>query len=91
MDDDIIHAADAKKGSPFLTTEQAAQYLGLSRQALEKMRRQGRGPRYRKHGRYVRYHIADLDTWSEQHSRNRTKDPNPTPPTQGSDGDGSDA
>lgn len=51
MDDDIHHAADAKKGSPFLTTEQAARYLGLSRQALEKMRRQGRGPRYRKHGR----------------------------------------
>nr|WP_295742448.1 helix-turn-helix domain-containing protein [uncultured Acidocella sp.] len=75
MDDDILHAADAKKGSPFLTTDQAGRYLGLSRQALEKMRRQGRGPRYRKHGRYVRYHIADLDSWSESRSRSQTRDP----------------
>lgn len=74
----ILHAAGAKKGSPFLTTEQAAHYLGLSRQALEKMRQQGRGPRYRKHGRYVRYHIADLDSWSEQRSRTRTREPDRT-------------
>jgi excisionase family DNA binding protein len=69
MDDDIERAADAKKGSPFLTTDQAARYVGLSRQALEKMRRRGVGPRYRKHGRYVRYHIADLDAWSESRGR----------------------
>ena len=90
MDDDILHAADAKKGSPFLTTEQAAQYLGLSRQALEKMRRQGRGPRYRKHGRYVRYHVADLNAWSELHSRNRTREPDRTPPVDRSEGGESD-
>ena len=90
MDDDIIHAADAKKGSPFLTTEQAARYLGLSRQALEKMRRQGRGPRYRKHGRYVRYHIADLDAWSESRSRNRTREPDQIRPASRPEG-GSDA
>ena len=30
MDDDIARAARAKKGSPFLSTEQAAFYLGLS-------------------------------------------------------------
>lgn len=65
MDDDNDHASKARKGSPFLTTAQAAHYLGLTTQTLEKMRRQGRGPRYRKHGRYVRYHIADLDAWSE--------------------------
>jgi excisionase family DNA binding protein len=64
-DDDITRAANAKRGSPFLTTEQAARYVGLSRRALEKMRRKGTGPRFRRHGRYVRYHIADLDAWSE--------------------------
>lgn len=74
MDDDAKRAADAKKGSPFLNTDQAAFYVGLSRQALEKMRRQGRGPRFRKHGRYVRYHIADLEAWSESASRSSTKD-----------------
>lgn len=87
MDDDIARAADAKKGSPFLTTEQAAHYVGLSRRALEKMRRQGRGPRFRKHGRYVRYHIADLDGWSGTHSHNFTRDPDQpsseTPPAGG--------
>lgn len=90
MGDDILHAADAKKGSPFLTTDQAGRYLGLSRQALEKMRRQGRGPRYRKHGRYVRYHIADLDAWSESRSRSRTREPDQIRPAGRPEG-GSDA
>jgi len=65
MGDAIDRAADAKRGSPFLTTDQAAHYIGLATQTLEKMRRERRGPPYRKHGRYVRYHIADLDAWSE--------------------------
>lgn len=64
-DDAIMRAANAKRGSPFLTTDQAARYVGLSRRALEKMRRRGGGPRFRRHGRYIRYHIADLDAWSE--------------------------
>ena len=39
--------------------------IGLSARTLEKMRGAGQGPRFRKHGRYVRYHIVDLDAWSE--------------------------
>lgn len=65
MLDANAHAEEAKKNSPFLNTAQAAFYVGLAQQTLEKMRREKRGPRYRKHGRYVRYHIADLDAWSE--------------------------
>ena len=65
MEDEAERAAKAKKGSPFLSTAQAAHYVGLSPRTLERMRRTGRGPRFRKHGRYVRYHIADLDVWSE--------------------------
>src|SRR3546814_5274426 len=68
MDDEIIRAANAKKGSPFLDTAQAAHYVGLSRRTLEKMRVAGGGPRFRKHGRYVRYHIDDLDDRSEEHT-----------------------
>ena len=75
MEDEIARANDAKKGSPFLTTSQAARYVGLSHRALEKMRRQGRGPQFRKHGRYVRYHIADLDAWSESQMRQWTREP----------------
>lgn len=64
MDDEIARAAKAKRGCPFLNTAQAAYYIGLSARTLEKMRGAGVGPRFRKHGRYVRYHIVDLDDWS---------------------------
>lgn len=63
-DDEILRAARAKKGSPFLNTEQAAFYLGLSARRLQTMRSIGEGPRFRRHCRYVRYHIDDLDSWS---------------------------
>lgn len=72
MDDEIIRAANAKKGSPFLDTAQAAHYVGLSRRTLEKMRVAGGGPKFRKHGRYVRYHIVDLDDWSAARARRST-------------------
>lgn len=74
MDDEIIRAANAKKGSPFLDTAQAAHYVGLSRRTLEKMRVAGGGPKFRKHGRYVRYHIDDLDGWSAARARRSTSD-----------------
>lgn len=73
MDDEIARAAKAKKGSPFLNTAQAAFYIGLSFRTLEKMRTHGGGPRFRKHGRHVRYHIADLDDWSEGGARAVTR------------------
>lgn len=65
MDDENERAARAKKGSPFLNTAQAAFYIGLSQRTLEKMRLKGGGPQFRKHGRYVRYHIDELDEWSK--------------------------
>jgi len=74
MDDEIIRAANAKKGSPFLDTAQAAHYVGLSRRTLEKMRVAGGGPKFRKHGRYVRYHIDDLDDWSAARAKRSTSD-----------------
>jgi hypothetical protein len=62
VEDDIERAARAKKGSPFLSTEQAAFYLGLSARKMQALRRAGEGPRYRRHCRYIRYHIDDLDS-----------------------------
>lgn len=82
MDDEIVRAANAKKGSPFLTTDQAALYVGLSRRTLEKMRTAGGGPRFRKHGRYVRYHIDDLDEWSADHVKTSTSEPDRPRPAQ---------
>jgi predicted DNA-binding transcriptional regulator AlpA len=71
---DIVHADQARKETPFLNTTDAGAYVGLSRRTLEKMRTSGNGPTYRKHGRYVRYHIADLDAWSTSRSKNSTSE-----------------
>jgi hypothetical protein len=63
-DDAHDRAARAIKGSPFLSPEQAAHYLGLSVRTLQQHRSDGSGPRFRRHCRHVRYHIDDLDRWS---------------------------
>jgi hypothetical protein len=59
---------------PFLNTAEAAAWLRLSTNTLEKMRVQGKGPIYRKHGRYVRYHIEDLVDYSNASKRRSTSD-----------------
>lgn len=59
---------------PFLNTREAAAWLGLTKNTLEKMRVQGVGPLYRKHGRYVRYHMEDLTAWSDSRKRRSTSD-----------------
>jgi hypothetical protein len=59
---------------PFLNTKEAAAWLGLTPNTLEKWRVQGGGPPYRKHGRYVRYHLDDLIAWSEASRRRSTSD-----------------
>jgi hypothetical protein len=64
MDDENARAAVARKGCPYLNTEQAAFHLGLSPRTLQAMRRTGKGPRFRRHGNRVRYHIDDLGAWS---------------------------
>ena len=61
----VLRAAKARKGSPFLTTKEAAFYLGLKPHTLVKMRMQLRGPNHRSHGRYIFYHIDDLEAWSK--------------------------
>ncbi|MDH2380726.1 MULTISPECIES: helix-turn-helix domain-containing protein [Bradyrhizobium] len=60
--------------SPFLNTTEAAAWLRLTKNTLEKMRVQGTGPNYRKHGRYVRYDIEDLVDYSKASKRKSTSD-----------------
>ena len=74
MDDKAIRVANGHNGSPFLDTTQAAEYVKLSPATLQKMRVLGSGPKYRKHGRYVRYHIDDLDAWSRARAHDSTND-----------------
>ena len=69
MNDAIDRAERAKRGSPFLNTDQAAHYLGLSRRFLQKLRSKGEGPVHRHHSTMVQYHIDDLQDWSQSQTR----------------------
>lgn len=46
-----------------LDTAQAAHHLGYSVSALETWRCEGKGPKYLKLHRRVRYRLSDLDAW----------------------------
>ena len=46
---------------------EAVAILGISLQTARNWRHLGRGPRYCKYGRAVRYLVADLLAWREQH------------------------
>jgi hypothetical protein len=55
-----------------LNTVDAARRLGVSPSFLAKARMEGKGPRYRKLGRAVRYAPVDLDHWLLACSRTST-------------------
>jgi excisionase family DNA binding protein len=57
-----------------LTTQEAADLLGLKRTTLEAWRVRGCGPRFVKLGRAVRYRAADLDAWIESRTRTSTSE-----------------
>jgi len=46
-----------------LTTEKAAEYLGLKPSTLVGWRTAGKGPTYIKVGRHCLYRLADIETW----------------------------
>ncbi len=58
----------------YLSTRQAAAYLGVSRQTLEIRRGTGTGPTYCRPGnsRIVRYFRPDLDAWMRDSRRQHT-------------------
>ena len=51
---------------PFLTIDEAAQLLRVSRRTLDNYRYRKRGPPYRRHGGRIVYRLSDLLAWSEQ-------------------------
>ena len=65
-----------------MTTEEAAQFLRLGKRTLDNMRWRGEGPKYRKHGGRIRYHIDRLKEWSER----RENDPPKKRPDNDDDG-----
>lgn len=46
-----------------LSTDDAAMYIGLAVPTLKEMRIKGKGPKFCKIGRTVRYKREDLDAW----------------------------
>lgn len=59
-----------------LTTNQAAERLGLSRRTLESWRLTGNGPQFRRIGpRLVRYDSVDLQAFVDAQVQRSTSDP----------------
>ena len=52
--------------TPILVNEgQTAKLLSVSVAALRRWRREGRGPKYHKLGRAIRYLLSDVNRWLE--------------------------
>lgn len=49
----------------YLTTKEAADFTRFTAGTLRNMRSEGRGPRFRRVGKAVRYRVADLIEWME--------------------------
>jgi len=60
--------------SIFLTTQQASEYLGLAVSTLNKWRVYGKGPKFIKLGRAVRYRLDDLTAFTSACSRSSTSE-----------------
>ena len=64
--------SDTAGARPYLNTRQASHRLALSVRKLEQMRSDGSGPRFRRHGRLIFYHIDDLEIWSRSTTERET-------------------
>ncbi len=57
---------------PYLSTNEAATFLGLSPQTLQRWRLEGKGPMFHKFGRRAMYAEADLQGWASKQARTST-------------------
>ena len=58
----------------YLSTREAAEWLGLSTRTLDRYRVSGDGPVFHRFGGRVRYLRADLDAWAALRRRRSTSD-----------------
>lgn len=68
MDNTADRARAARSTCPYLTSKQAVYHLGIAYSTLRALRRAGRAPVGRRHGRTWRYHIDDIEAWSRARS-----------------------
>ena len=59
---------------PYYDTDRAAEFLGMSRAALNTMRSKRTGPPFIKIGRTVRYALSDLEAYMARQQRVLTLD-----------------
>jgi predicted site-specific integrase-resolvase len=57
---------------PLMTPEELAARWGLTTLTLDRWRWTGRGPRFFKPGRKVKYRVQDIETYEEQRARQST-------------------
>lgn len=60
-----------------IRVKEAADYVGLSKSTLDKLRCYGTGPVYFKLGRAVVYRKSDLDDWVAEHGVKPANDDTP--------------
>jgi excisionase family DNA binding protein len=68
----MLKTNDEGKEMSFMTTQQAADKLGISKRTLEGMRLRGGGPSYVKIGKLVRYTDELLEQWLLTNIQNST-------------------
>jgi hypothetical protein len=52
---------------PWLDTKSAAKYVLSHADTLRRWRREGCGPSFSKRGKFIRYHVEELDAWLRSH------------------------
>lgn len=52
--------------SPWLTRDEVAERLRLPKSTLEGWVCEGKGPRFAKFGKHVRYRLADVEAWEDE-------------------------
>ena len=59
----------AAPGKAYLDSNQAADLLAMTPEALGAMRRRGKGPPFLRIGRLIRYNVAAIEEWLEARRR----------------------
>lgn len=70
-DKDPLDSASTRKvrdRAQYISTPEAAEYLGLSDSYLNKARHFGTGPKYVRFGRAIRYDLNALEAWARARS-----------------------
>lgn len=63
---------ESAQSGHLLNNDETADMLGVSRRTLPVWRVQGRGPKFIKIGKLVRYKREEIDAWMRQHTYDST-------------------